>query len=144
MPCFSIMVQDMNWNFEIGYVLGTNHFEIKVCNQQSYEQSAGKFSNKMCIQEIGECMEEMGIKVSIKEFMAIGERYFYLESNNQYSHPIAHFYYCDEYEKVSEPLEKGSEYMWMNYKEAIKQLYHPHHSWAAEMIWDLAQKRRFS
>ena len=46
------MVQDMNWNFEIGYVLGTNHFEIKVCNQQSYEQSAGKFSNKMCIQEI--------------------------------------------------------------------------------------------
>ena len=93
---------------------------------------------------IRECMEEMGIKVSIKEFMAIGERYFYLESNNQYSHPIAHFYYCDEYEKVSEPLEKGSEYMWMNYKEAIKQLYHPHHSWAAEMIWDLAQKRRFS
>ena len=27
---------------------------------------------------IRECMEEMGIKVKVKEFIAIGERYFYL------------------------------------------------------------------
>lgn len=86
---------------------------------------------------IRECMEEMGIKVKVKEFIAIGERYFYLESIKQYSHPIAHFYYCDEYEKVCDPLEEGSEYMWLTIEDAIKQLYHPHHSWAVEVISNL-------
>jgi len=89
-------------------------------------------TEKECI--VRECMEEMGIKVAVKEFIAIGERYFYLESNKSYSHPIAYFYYCDEYEKVSDPWEEGSEYMWMNLEDAIEQLYHPHHSWAVKVI----------
>ena len=85
-----------------------------------------------CIER--ECMEELGMRVVVKELIAIGERYFYLESNNMYSHPIAHFYYCDEYEKVSDPLEDGGEYMWMTFEEAMEQLYHPHHRWAVKLV----------
>ena len=80
-----------------------------------------------------ECLEEMGTKVIVKEYIAIGERYFYHESSGRYSHSIGHFFYSDEFEMICEPVEQDEELLWLSYDEAVKSLYHPHHRWAVEI-----------
>ncbi len=90
-----------------------------------------------------ECMEEMGMKVALKEYFAVGERYFYHESSNRYSHAIGHFYFADEYEQVCEPLEAGNKVIWMTYDEAMRDFYHPHHKWAVECVWNMIKGGNF-
>ncbi len=85
---------------------------------------------------VRECLEEMGAKVTVKEYFAIGERYFYHEASGRYSHAIGHFFYSDEYENVCEPTETDEELLWLTYDEAIEGFYHPHHRWAVEYIWN--------
>lgn len=94
----------------------------------------GKIEDGETMEEciLRECMEEMGMKVALQDYFAVGERYFYREQNNRYSHVTGHFYYAIEYEKVCEPLEAGSEVIWMTYEQAMQELYHPHHKWAVE------------
>lgn len=89
-------------------------------------------SKEECI--IRECMEEMGTKVVVKDYFAYGERYFFHEASNRYSHVIGHFYFSDEFEKMSEPLEEGNEVLWLSYEEAVRDMFHPHHAWAVELI----------
>ena len=95
-------------------------------------------SKEECI--IRECMEELGVKVVVKDCFACGERYFYHEASNRYSHAIGHFYFSDEFEKVSEPLEKGNEVLWRPYKETVTDMFHPHHVWAVELIKERMEK----
>ena len=83
---------------------------------------------------VRECMEEMGVKVVVKDYFAHGERYFFHEASNRYSHAIGYFYFSDEFEKISEPLEEGNEVLWLSYEEAIRDMFHPHHAWAVELI----------
>lgn len=85
---------------------------------------------------IRECMEEMGAKVIIKRYFAIGERYFYHEASSRYSHAIGHFFYSDEFEIVSKSIEQDEELIWLSYDEAIQGLYHLHYRWAVECIWN--------
>lgn len=91
-------------------------------------------SKEDCV--VRECLEEMGAKVTVKEYFAIGERYFYHEASGRHSHAIGHFFYSDEYENVCEPTETEEELLWLTYYEAIEGLYHPHHRWAVEYIWN--------
>lgn len=88
-----------------------------------------------------ECMEEMGVKVTVKDYFAHGERYFYHEASNRYSHAIGHFYFSNEFEKVSEPLEEGNEVLWLSYEEAVRNMFHPHHAWAVELIRERMENR---
>lgn len=90
-------------------------------------------SGEDCV--VRECLEEMGVKVAVKQYFAIGERYFYYEAGREYSHAIGHFFFSDEYEKACEPIEEDEEALWLPYEEAIEEFYHPHHRWAAEYIW---------
>lgn len=83
---------------------------------------------------VRECLEEMGSKVTVKQYFAIGERYFYHEAGGRYSHAIGHFFFSDEYERVCAPIERDSELLWLSYDEAILSLYHPHHRWAVECV----------
>ncbi len=94
---------------------------------------------EVCI--VRECMEEMGVKVVVKDYFAQGERYFYHEASNRYSHAIGHFYFSDEFEKVSEPLEEGNEVLWLPYEETIRDLFHPHHAWAVELVKERMEAR---
>ncbi len=91
-------------------------------------------SKEDCV--VRECLEEMGAKVTVKEYFAIGERYFYHEASGRYSHAIGHFFYSDEYENICEPTETDEERLWLPYDETIEGLYHPHHRWAVEYIWN--------
>ena len=91
-------------------------------------------SKEDCV--VRECIEEMSAKVTVKKYFAIGERYFYHEASGRYSHAIGHFFYSDEYENVCEPTETDEELLWLSYDEAIEGLYHPHHRWAVEYIWN--------
>ena len=91
-------------------------------------------SKEDCV--VRECLEEMGAKVTVKEYFAIGERYFYHEASGRYSHAIGHFFYSDEYKNICEPTEMDEELLWLSYGEAIEGLYHPHHRWAVEHIWN--------
>lgn len=84
---------------------------------------------------IRECLEEMGAKIEVKQYFAIGERYFYHEASSRYSHAIGHFFYSDTYEIVGQPTEKDETLMWLSYDEAKEGFYHPHHKWAVECIW---------
>lgn len=68
---------------------------------------------------VRECLEEMGAKVTVKEYFAIGERYFYHEASGRYSHAIGHFFYSDEYENVCEPTETDGELLWLTYIQYI-------------------------
>ena len=43
-------------------------------------------------------------------------------------------FFSDEFEKVSEPLEEGNEVLRLSYEEAERELFHPHHAWAVELI----------
>jgi len=89
-------------------------------------------SKEECI--IRECIEEMGTKVVVKDYFAYGERYFFHEASNRYSHVIGHFYFSDEFEKMNVPLEEGNEVLWLSYEEAVRDMFHPHHAWAVELI----------
>lgn len=82
-----------------------------------------------------ECLEEMGAKVPVKQYFAVGERYFFHEASGGYSHAIGHFFYSDACEIVCEPIERDEALLWLSYDEAIEGFYHPHHKWAAEYIW---------
>lgn len=95
-------------------------------------------SKEDCV--VRECLEEMGMKVTVKQYFAVGERYFYYETGDKYSHAIGHFFFSDEYEKVCEPIEEDEESLWLPYEEAIEGFYHPHHRWAAEYIWKHQEK----
>ena len=103
-----------------------------------YFLPGGKIEEGESIEEciLRECLEEMGIRVVLRDYYAIGERYFCLEKNNCYSHVTGHFYYADSYEKVGAPLEEGNEVIWMSYEQCMRNLYHPHHKWAIECIKD--------
>lgn len=89
-------------------------------------------SKEECV--IRECLEEMGGKITVKQYFAIGERYFYHEASRRFSHAIGHFFFSDEYEKVCDPIEADEELLWLTYEEAIDRFYHPHHRWAVELI----------
>lgn len=52
-------------------------------------------STEDCV--VRECLEEMGAKVTVKQYFALGERYFYHEASGRYSHVIGHFFYSDGY-----------------------------------------------
>lgn len=91
-------------------------------------------SKEECV--VRECLEEMGAKVTVKQYFAVGERFFYHETSRRYSHAIGHFFYADEYEMVCEPIEEEGEVLWLSYEDAIEGLYHPHHRWAVEYIWN--------
>lgn len=91
-------------------------------------------STEDCV--VRECLEEMGAKVTVKQYFAIGERYFYREASGRYSHAIGHFFYSDEFEMVCELIEQDEELLWLSYDEAIAELYHPHHRWAVDCIWN--------
>ncbi len=96
----------------------------------------GKIENSESKEEciVRECMEEMGVKVVVKDYFAHGERYFFHEASNRYSHAIGHFYFSNEFEKISESLEEGNEVLWLSYEEAVRDMFHPHHAWAVELI----------
>ncbi len=96
-------------------------------------------SKEDCV--VRECLEEMGAKVIIKEYLAIGERYFYHEASGRYSHAIGHFFYSDEYKNICESTETDEELLWLTYDEAIEGFYHPHHRWAMEYIWNKKENR---
>lgn len=114
---------------------------VKTCSGKLF-LPGGKIENGESKEEciIRECMEEMGVKVIVKDCFACGERYFYHEASNRYSHAIGHFYFSDEFEKVSEPLEKGNEVLWRPYKETVKDMFHPHHVWAVKLIKERMEK----
>lgn len=91
---------------------------------------------------VRECMEEMGVKVMVKDYFAQGERYFYHEASNRHSHAIGHFYFADEFEKISEPLEEGNEVLWLSYEDTIRDLFHPHHAWAVELVKERMESKQ--
>lgn len=95
-------------------------------------------SEEECV--IRECIEEMGIEVVVKQYFAIGERYFYHEASGKYSHAIGHFFFSDEFKKVCEPIEEDEELLWLSYEKAIEGFYHPHHRWAVEYVWNINEK----
>lgn len=123
---------------EAAYVVMINDDKIAVVKTFSGKLflPGGKIEEGEAVEDcvIRECMEEMGAKVIIKRYFAIGERFFYHEASSRYSHVIGHFFYSDEFEIVSEPIEQDEELIWLSYDEAIQGLYHPHHRWAVECI----------
>jgi len=120
------------------YVVLTDNEMIAIVRTRSgkYFLPGGKIEDGESMEEciVRECLEEMGIRVKLRDYYAIGERYFYLEKNNSYSHVIGHFYFADSYEKVCVPLEEGNEVVWISYEQCMQTLYHPHHKWAVECI----------
>ena len=130
---------------EAAYVVLTDGKLFAVVKKRSGKLflPGGKIENEespeACIAR--ECMEETGIKVTVKDYFAQGERYFFHEASNRYSHAIGHFYFSDEFEKVSEPLEEGNEVLWLPYEEAVRDMFHPHHAWAVELIKERMENR---
>ncbi len=90
-------------------------------------------SSEECV--IRECLEEIGAKIELKQYFAMGERYFFHEASGRYSHSIGHFFYSDKYEIICEPTEKDEMLLWLSFDEAKEKFYHPHHKWAIECIW---------
>lgn len=80
-----------------------------------------------------ECLEEVGLKVSIQKNIGMAKQYF--ESPNDYKCYLSegHFYMCKQLSK-KHPLEKGNTLLWVKPSLAIKMLVHDHHKWA---IWQL-------
>lgn len=89
-------------------------------------------SKEECL--IRECMEEAGIRVTPDICFAKGERYFYRDLQQEYSHVIGYFYTAKQYEKISEPTEPNHQLLWLSVKEACQVLFHEHHKWAVELI----------
>lgn len=138
---FGEKIETEKYNERIAaYVVLNDKGRIAIVRTPSgkYFLPGGKIEDGETMEEciLRECMEEMGFSVTLKEYYAVGERYFFLENNNSYSHVTGHFYYADRYEKECEPLEEGNEVLWMPFEECMQELYHPHHRWAVECIKD--------
>ena len=95
---FGEKLQDKEYHDrEAAYVVLTDGKLFAVVKTRSGKLflSGGKIENgespENCIAR--ECMEEMGVSVVVKECFAHGERYFYHEASNRYSHAIGYFFF---------------------------------------------------
>lgn len=81
---------------EAAYVVLIDNDKIAVVKTASGKLflPGGKIEAGESLEEcaIRECLEEMGAKIEVKQYFAIGERYFYHEASGRYSHAIGHFF----------------------------------------------------
>lgn len=82
-----------------------------------------------CIER--ECIEEAGFAVAVKGKICSAEAYCKHEAIG-YFHPIQTYYIGKLVSKVSAPVEKDHEFMWIEYDELKGKMYVEMQDWALE------------
>lgn len=80
-----------------------------------------------------ECIEELGCKVSIIEYLGCAEMYSIHERYGHF-HPIQYFYIGEVLEKIVEPVELDHELQWIPLDEVQGMLYLQTQQWAVEQL----------
>lgn len=70
-----------------------------------------------------ECLEEIGTEVSILDYFAIGNYYFYSTTLNKEMESIGHFFTCKIDKFLDIATELDHELIWLEPEQAIKLLY---------------------
>ncbi len=78
-------------------------------------------SEEECL--IREFIEEIGIKIKIKEKICSGDCYFYATTSNKYIESLGQFYKCEIEEILNVATEVDHELVWLDPNEAIQLLY---------------------
>ena len=84
-------------------------------------------SHEECIKR--ECLEEIGYTASVRNKVCSAEM-FCEHPTIGYFHPIQTYYIGELLEKVSEPVEKDHEFVWVKYTELLDNMYLEMQSWA--------------
>jgi len=85
-------------------------------------------THEECIKR--ECLEEAGLSVVVKKFICKGDKYHWSDTLEYYMHGIGYFYITDIVEKVSEPIEKDHELVWLKIDDCCEKLFLEHQAWA--------------
>lgn len=80
-----------------------------------------------------ECIEELGCKVSITEYLGCAEMYSIHEKFG-YFHPVQYYYIGELLDKVKEPVELDHELIWIPLDEVKEVLYLHTQRWAVDKM----------
>ena len=98
-------------------------------------------THEVCIKR--ECLEEAGLSVVVKDFICKGDKYHWSDTLQYYMHGIGFFYITDIVEKVSEPIEKDHELVWLKIDDCYEKLFLEHQAWAVrQAVLLLVSKRQ--
>jgi len=86
-----------------------------------------------CIER--ECREEIGCTVSVKAKICSAEAYCKHEKIG-YFHPIQTYYIGELVSKVSAPIEKDHEFLWIEYEKLKGRMYAEMQDWALEQCFE--------
>ncbi|SET56572.1 8-oxo-dGTP diphosphatase [Oceanobacillus limi] len=87
-------------------------------------------SHKECL--IREAKEEMGMKISIGQFIGSAQQYFYSKNEDTHYLNRGYFYLCDPGKLMAIPVEEDHNLIWIDTEEAIMKLVHEHQRWAVQ------------
>ena len=83
--------------------------------------------HEACIKR--ECAEELGFKVSVKEYLGKAS-YYHISKTSQYLHGIGHFYIIDMVSEAPAVMEDNNELVWLEPMQCAKVLFLEHQAWA--------------
>lgn len=96
-------------------------------------------SHEDCIKR--ECLEEVGLSVSVGDFICKGDNYFWSIGSRQNRHGIGYFYYAYPLTNhLDLQTEEDNQLMWLEAEECLKKLYLEHQSWAVKQAVSLYGK----
>lgn len=87
-------------------------------------------AHEQCLKR--ECIEELGWKIKVGEYMGESGCYYYSPKYEEYHLGIGYFYFAEKIEKIREPIEKDHILQWMDFKEVEEQFFHEHQIWAVK------------
>lgn len=79
-----------------------------------------------------EMLEELGFQITLADYLGEACEYFYSRHRDTYFYNPGYFFVASEWQKVGEPLEKGSRSIWADPKVSIELLKRGSHQWAVK------------
>lgn len=107
-----------------GFIMRNNLLAI-VKTKNGYFLPGGGIENNESLEDclIRECLEEIGIKIKIKEKISCGNCYFYSTTLNKNMESMGYFYECTIDNILNVKTEEDHELVWLEPSGAVKLLY---------------------
>ena len=84
-----------------------------------------------------ECLEEIGFKINILDFVGRAKKYFYSTTRFEYMVSDGYFYFAELIGEQQKPTEEDHELVWIRRNEAKDLFFLEHQAWAVEKAFEV-------
>lgn len=74
----------------------------------------------------------MGWDIEVGEYLGNAKNYFFAPRTNSYTILDGYFYLAQKIRKSVEPIEEDHKLVWLDYKDAIDNMWRPSQSWGVK------------